>query len=72
MILTVGLWMFLVFFFFFPMLCCGCQSRVVVVVVVADGRGGCGRCFGFFFIFIMGYFILIVGNILFYCDIYII
>ena len=46
-----------VFGFFFPILCCGCQSKVVVVVVVvgvvvgvADGRGGCGRCFGCFFL----------------------
>ena len=73
MILTVGLWMFLVFFF--PMLCCGCQSRVVVVVVVvvvvmADGRGGCGRCFGCFF-FYNGVYYFIVGNILFYYDVYI-
>ena len=44
---------------------------MVVVVGVADGRGGCGRCFGCFF-FIVGYIIFIVGNILFYCDVYII
>ena len=33
---------------------------VGVVVGVADGRGGYGRCFGFFILFfIMGYFILL-------------
>ena len=44
---------------------------VVVVVVVADGRSGCGRCFGFFF-FGSGVYYFIVGDILFYCDVYII
>ena len=43
---------------------------VVVVVAVADGRSGCGRCFGFFLGSAVYYFI--IGDILFYCDIYII
>ena len=49
-----------VFFFFFPS--CGLVVAVVVVAV-ADGRDGCGWCFGCFF-----------GkcDILFYCSGYII
>ena len=43
---------------------------VVVVVVVADGRGGCGWCCGCFLG--SGIYYFIVGDILFYCDIYII
>ena len=43
---------------------------VVVVVGVADGKGGCGWCCGFFFG--SGIYNFIVGDILFYCDIYII
>ena len=42
----------------------------MVVVVVADGRGGCGWCYGYFLISGIYYFIVVV--ILFYCDIYII
>ena len=44
---------------------------VGVVVGVANGRGGCGRCFGCFF-FYSGIYYFTVGNILFYCDVYII
>ena len=60
MILTVGLWIFVVvtsgdgvvivvvvlflFFLFFFMLCCGCQSRVVVVGVVVVVANGRGGC----------------------------
>ena len=43
---------------------------VAVVMVVADGRGGCGGCFGCFLGSEVYYFI--VGDILFYCDVYII
>ena len=43
---------------------------VAVVMVVADGRGGCGWCYGCFLSSEIYYFI--IGNILFYCDIYII
>ena len=43
---------------------------VGVVVTVADGRGGCGWCFGCFLGSEIYYFIVLV--ILFYCDIYII
>ena len=53
------------FFFFFS--CCG---LVVVVVAVADGRGGCGWCCGCFLD--SGIYYFIVGDILFYCDVYII
>ena len=53
------------FFFFFS--CCG---LVVVVVAVADGRGGCGWCCGCFLG--SGIYYFIVGDILFYCDVYII
>ena len=44
---------------------------VSVVVVVADGRGGCGWCCGCFFLDSEIYY-FIVGDILFYCDFYII
>ena len=64
MILTVDLWMFL-FFCFSSMLCCGCQSRVVVLTG-GDGKGGCGMVF-----LGSGIYYFIVGNILFYCDVYI-
>ena len=43
---------------------------VVVAATVADGRGGCGRCFGCFFG--SGVYYFIVGDIVFYCDVYII
>ena len=43
---------------------------VVVVVGVANGRGGCGWCYGCFLGNWIYYFI--VDNILFYCDVYII
>ena len=43
---------------------------VAVAVAVADGRGGCGSCFGFFLD--CGVYYFIVGDILFYYDIYII
>ena len=43
---------------------------VVVVVAVPDGRGGCGW---FWVVFLgSGIYYFIVGDILFYCDIYII
>ena len=54
------------FFFFFFFFC----GLVVVVGGVADGKGGCGWCCGFFFG--SGIYNFIVGDILFYCDIYII
>ena len=44
---------------------------VVVVVAVVDGRGGCGRCFECFFLGSEVYYFT-VGDILFYCDVYII
>ena len=43
-------------FFFFS--CCGWVVVVVVVVAVADGRGGYGWCYGFFWYW----------DILFYCS----
>ena len=43
---------------------------VAVVVTVADGRGGYGWCCGCFLD--SGIYYFIVGDILFYCDIYII
>ena len=43
---------------------------VGVVVAVADGRGGCGWCCGCFLG--SGIYYFIVGDILFYCDVYII
>ena len=43
---------------------------VVVVVVVADGRGGYGWCWVVFLD--SGIYYFIVGDILFYCDVYII
>ena len=58
-------------FFFFS--CCGLVVVVVVVVVVVavvDGRGGCGWCCGCFLG--SGIYYFIVGDILFYCDVYII
>ena len=53
------------FFFFFA--CCGLVVVVVVgvVVVVADGRGGCGWCYGCLLDSGIYYFIVIF--ILFYC-----
>ena len=78
---------FIFFCFFISMLCCGCQSRVVVVAGggdggcgyscgcgcgLVDGRGGGGWCSGRFFFFDCGIYYFIVGDILFYCDIYII
>ena len=45
------------FEFFFFSSCCGLVV-VVVVVAVADGRSGCGRCFGCFF-WEVGYIILL-------------
>ena len=42
----------------------------MVVVVVADGRGGCGLCCGCFLG--SGIYYLIVEEILFNCDVYII
>ena len=63
------------FFFFFA--CCGLLVVVVVVVlvvvvvvVVADGRSGCGWCYGCFLDSKIYYFVVVV--ILFYCDVYII
>ena len=38
---------------------------VAVVVAVADGRSGCGGCYGFFLGSVIYYFIVVV--ILFYC-----
>ena len=55
--------------FFFFSSCCGLVV-VVVVVAVADGRGGCGWCYGFFLGSGIYYFIVVI--IIFYCDIYII
>ena len=55
------------FFFFF---CCGLVVVVGVVVVMANGRGGYGWCCGCFLD--SGIYYFIVGDILFYCDIYII
>ena len=59
-------------FFFSP--CCGLLVVVVVVVVVgvvvANGRDGCGWCCGCFLGSEIYYFI--IGDILFYCDVYII
>ena len=43
---------------------------VAVVMAVVDGRGGCGWCYECFLGSEIYYFI--VGDILFYCDIYII
>ena len=43
---------------------------VAVVVTMADGRGGCGWCWVFFFG--NGIYYFIVWDILFYCDVYII
>ena len=43
---------------------------VVVVMAVADGRGGYSWCCGCFLSSRIYYFI--VGDILFYCDVYII
>ena len=43
----LGFFVFFLFFFLFA--CCGLVVVVVavgVVVVVADGRGGCGWCYG--------------------------
>ena len=60
--------------FFFCMLWTGGGGVVVaavgVVVVVANGRGGCGWCYGCLLDSGIYYFIVVV--ILFYCDIYII
>ena len=43
---------------------------VVVVVAVAYGRGGCGWCC---FVFLgSGIYYIIVDDILFYCEVYII
>ena len=42
---------------------------MVVVMAVADGRGGCGWCYGFFFFGSEIYYFIVVV-ILFYCDIY--
>ena len=58
----------MVFFFFFSY--CGLVVVVVVVVAVANGRGGCGWCCGCFWG--SGIYYFIVGDILFYCDTYII
>ena len=44
---------------------------VGVIVAVDDGRGGCGRCFECFFLGSEVYYFT-VGDILFYCDVYII
>ena len=66
----IGDWGFLFFFLF---ACCELVVVVVavgVVVVVADGRGGCGWCYGCLLGSGIYYFIVVV--ILFYCDIYII
>ena len=62
----------MVFFFF------SCYGLVVVVVVVgvvvvvfvANGKGGCGWCCGC--VLDSGMYYFIVGDILFYCDVYII
>ena len=65
----IGDWGFLFFFvFFFLFACCGLVVVVVavgVVVVVADGRGGCGWCYGCLLGSGIYYFIVIF--ILFYC-----
>ena len=61
----IGDWGFLFFFLF---ACCGLVVVVVavgVVVVVADGRGGCGWCYGCLLGSGIYYFIVIF--ILFYC-----
>ena len=61
------------FFFFLFLSCYGLVVVVVVVgvvVVVANGKGGCGWCCGC--VLDSGMYYFIVGDILFYCDVYII
>ena len=59
-----------VFFFFFSYGLVVVVVVMVVVVAVADGRSGCGWCYGSFLGNVIYYFIVVI--ILFYCDVYII